>query len=293
VIQRSGPIRLLAPTTIGVLLLGALLSGGLVRAEPAEDPDELRRTQEKMAELYEAKDDLKSALRSWRELLAADPERVRYLDQVSRLAIELGLHRDAVGPARKLVAKEPRNLRYLSRLVRALTGSDLYREALPLLETLQGQAPADEETRRELASAYEAAKRPRDALVQVDWLLARHPREVELRLLRVALLGDLDREREQVVELERIAALVPSGPRAAEVQRQLAQVFLDREDYTGAERHLEAALRAVPGDSRAKALLQKIRAERAAAKVRRARERRDAEQYQDWLIDIQDRGEDF
>lgn len=270
-----------------------MLHAAVVLAQPADEPDELRRTQEKMAELYETKDDLKAALRIWRELLATAPERVLYLDRVSRLALELDLHRDAIEPARKLVARAPQNQRYLSRLVRALTGAGRYREALPYLEALRGRAPADEATRRELVSAYEAAKRYPDALAQVDWLIARHPTEIELRLTRVALLGSLDRDREQLRELERVAALAPSGRRAAEVQRQIAEVYLEREEHDRAERHLELALRAAPGDRRSGALLAKLRAEREASRRRRIDARHEAERYQDWLRDIQDRGEDF
>jgi predicted Zn-dependent protease len=258
-----------------------------------EGDEEIARTQEKMAELYESKDDFKSALKIWRELLVTQPDKERYLDQVARLAVQLNDYQTALTPSRKLAQRFPQSARYRARLISVLLALKLDKEAMGQLEWMKRRSPNDPEVHKELATAYEAAKRNREALSEYDWLLARYPKNVDYRLARASLLGDLNREQEQLKELELLATMVPAGVRAAEVHRQIGEIYYHREDYDKAEAHLGRALAAAPSDKTASSLLAKIRATRAEAKRRALAESEEAERYEDWLSDIQERAEDI
>jgi len=263
-------------------------------AAAEEEDDELVETQEKMADLLEGKEDLRGAYKVWRELLAQRPRSATTLDNVSRLALELKRHKEALDPARRLVQLDAGNPRYRARLVAALLANNRHAEVVPHLQWLQQRAPADVEVRKELAAAYHEAKRWTDALVHYDWLVARFPRDIEHRLTRAALYGDMNQESRQRAELQQLAKLLaPSDKRLAEIHFQLGEHYFHDEDYARAEASLEAALRVSPRHAEARALLAKLRAAREAANRRARGEQREAEHYQDWLLDIQQRAEDF
>jgi tetratricopeptide (TPR) repeat protein len=274
----------------------------------AERDGELLRAQEKMAELHEGKDDLKSALKVWRELLAQSPESPKYLAQVSRLCVDLGQFREALEPSRKLVRLRPNEVTARRQLVAALLGlgtgprksgttsrgavPSALSEALPHLEWLKARAPDDVESRQELAEAYETMKRPREALEQYTWLLARLPGNLEYRLARANVLGDLGREEEQLREFQQILPLL-SRERAGDVHREIGEIYYHREDFQRAEQHLQSALSAAPADAKTRALLHQLLAAAAEARRRAAEEVEEAARYEDWMLDIQSRSEDF
>jgi tetratricopeptide (TPR) repeat protein len=274
-----------------LIIICCVVPGAAARGD---EDDELLETQEKMADLLEGKDDLRGAYKIWREVLSQHPRSATALDNASRLALELKRHKEALDPARRLVQLDAGNPRHRARLVAALLANNLQAEAVPHLQWLQQRAPADVEVRKELAAAYHEAKRWTDALVHYDWLVARFPRDVEHRLARAALYGDMNQESRQRAEVQQLIKLLgPSDKRFAEVHFQLGELYYHDEDYARAEASLDAALRAAPRHAGARALLAKLRAAREAASRRARREQREAEQYQDWLLDIQERAEDF
>jgi len=287
-------------TLIALLLLPGLALARAQDEEEEKQPElteaqrqgELRRAQEKTAELLEGKEDLKGALAAWRELLEADVTNARYLGNFVRLLVELKRFKEALPPAQRLIQLQPADTKARLLLVTVLTSLDRPAEALPHLEWLKQRAPNDAELRKELVSAYEALKRPAEALRQLDWLIAREPANVEYRLTRAELLADLGRDREQLAELSNLLPRVAGAKRGA-IHKQLGELYFHEEDFEKAEVELKAAQRLLPGDAHCRDLLRQIDEARKAARRRSAEELREAERFSDWLGDMQDRGEDF
>lgn len=261
-------------------------------ARPPGPSDELTATQEKLARLYEERDDPREALRIWRELLAVAPDEPRYLREVVRLSLELERPADALEPARRLVRLQPQSAPHRSQLVAVLAALHREVEALPHLEFLKQRAPGDAEVRKELCDAYQALRRPTQALEQIDWLVQRFPGNLEYRRTRADLLGELNRDAERLAELRRLLPRLPPREQAA-VHREQAQGFIDEERYAEAESELRAALAVHPSDVKSRGLLRQLTGWRDQLRLRRERARRDAEQWSEWLQDVQEHAEDF
>jgi len=256
----------------------------------AERGDELLRTQIKMAELYEAKNDQKTALKLLRELLAQHPDNVKVLAHIGRLAHDLNLPDQVLEVAPRLVKLKPDEARYRLWLATALVARGRQPEALTHLQWLQHKTPDDAALRKDLAATYEMIKQPVRALQQYDWLVARFPRVVEYRLARSNLYGDLKRTKEQLAELE---AVVRMSPKNVEARLELATFAFDEEKFDEAERQAEAILSVDPRNAKAMALLARMKAARALAEKMAVEEYRLEERYQDWQSDLQERSEDF
>lgn len=260
--------------------------------EEAERRQELTRTQEKMAELYEAKDDLKNAWQIWQELLADEPLNAKYLFNASRLAAALKKYQAALLPAQKLIDIDSDKLEYRDNLASILVALNRYGEALPHLEWLVHRKPQDIELRRDLAAAYEMQKRPADALKQYHWLVVRFPQNTEYRLTRAQLYGDLNQDEKQIDELEAVLKILPPEKKV-EAHRQLAMLYESQEDWSQAEDHWQRLLKQQPQDAQGPVALARIRQARTISNQQQWEEKQENERYQDWLMDIYARGDDF
>lgn len=276
------------------LVLAALLLGPSAAAQ-GDNAAEIRKTQEKMAELYEAKDNMPKALKLWRELLQQHPNERKYMDNVCRIASDLGKHTIALPIAQRLLNLEPNNATYRKRLAQALLAAKRPKDALPHLEWILNKKPNDPQLREDIAGIYEAMKRPRLAFAQYQWLIARKPapskdKLLRYRVARMHLYGDLGQESKRLAELK---ALRRDYPQNLEVRRELATYYLDNERYDTARAELKAILAIKKGDPATLAQLAKLEQTILDAKRRAARERVEEERYQDWLLDLQQRAEDF
>lgn len=264
-------------------------------AQGADNAAEIRKTQEKMAELYEAKSDLKGALKVWRELLSENPRDRKVLDNVARLAYGVGEYQAALPVLEQLVRLSPESAIYRTRLAQTLQALKRDNEALPHLEWSLKKTPNDVTLRIAIAAIYEAMKKPKLALAQYDWLIAHKPslptsQLLTYRLTRVSLYADLKLEKAQIAELK---AIERDYPKNLQVRRELATHYLDMEKFDDARRELKAILTLDKSDAKARAQLARIEKAEADA-LRKAAEQREAEErYQDWLLDMQQRAEDF
>jgi predicted Zn-dependent protease len=284
---------------LNTLLLVSLPLLALGRAAPAsaqgDTATEMRQTQEKMAELYEAKNDTAKSLAIWQELLKKHPNERKYMDAVCRLASDLGQHQVALPVAQRLVNLEPNNATYRTRLAEALLGAKREKEALPHLEWSLKKKPNDVALRENIAGIYETIKRPKLALAQYEWLIKRKPapstdKLLKYRITRMHLYSDTKQQSKALSELK---SLRRDYPKNLEVRRELATHYVDTEDYDKARAELKAILAIKKGDPATLAQLAKLEQTLREAKRRAARERAEEERYQDWLLDLQQRAEDF
>jgi predicted Zn-dependent protease len=251
---------------------------------------ELVKTQIKMAELYEAKDDLKSALKIWRQLVAEHPDDLDFTVQLARLAHELNRHEVLLDTSRRLVNSRPSHLLYRFWLSKALLAHRQVDQALVHLNWLRQKQPNDAEIRKELASAYETLKRPDLALEQMCWLIRRFPESVEYRITRAHLFADLKQPAKQIADLQAAAKM---APRNVQVHLELGDLHLfeDRHDRAGG--HYRIALDIEPGNMTVRGRLARLKRARQSAERKALRAFRRQQRYQDWLNDLQERAEDF
>ncbi len=273
----------------------ALLLSGQVALGQGGPADEIRQTQEKMAKLYEAKDAMQKALAIWQGLLKKHPKDRAYMNNVCRIASNLGKHAIALPIAKRLLDLEPSNSTYRRRLAEALLAAKRPKEALPHLAWLLKKNPDDAPLREDVAGIYEMMKKPRLALTQYDWLLKRKPapskdKLMRYRIARMHLYGDLKLESKRLAELK---ALQRDYPKNLEVRRELATSYIDSEKYDEARAELKAILALKKNDPQSLAQLAKLEQTRRDAKRRAALERAQEERYRDWLLDLQQRAEDF
>jgi tetratricopeptide (TPR) repeat protein len=256
----------------------------------AEREDALIKTQLKIAELHEAKNDIATALKLLRDLLKQRPENMHIAARVARLAFDLQQYDVVLQVGRKLVMRYPSNVRYRLWVATAMVAKGQSTKALHDLEWLQRKRPNDPEVRKDLASAYEQLKQPARALVHYDWLIAREPRNVEYHLARAGLYGDLKQEKKQRQELTLILQLAPDN---MDVRLELAEHAYHRERFDEAESHAKVVLSRDPRNMKALALLDRIKKARERAKRKSVQEFRMDERFGDFQSDLQERSEDF
>jgi predicted Zn-dependent protease len=256
----------------------------------AEREDELIKTQLKIAELYEAKNDTKNALKILRDLLKQRPGNMHLMARVGQIAHDMEQHDIVLQVGPKLVMRYPNKARYRVWVATALVAKGQATKAIKDLEWLQRKRPNDAELRKDLAYAYEQLKLPAKALAQYDWLIAREPRNVEYRLTRAALLGDLRQEKKQRQELKMIMQLAPDN---MDVRLELADFSYHEERFDEAEAHAKFVLSREPRNMKALGLLDRIKKARKKAKRKSVNEFRMDERYGDFQSDLQERSEDF
>lgn len=278
-----------------LLAFALLLVATAALAQGADNAAEIRKTQEKMAELYEAKSDLEGALKIWRELLSESPKDRKVLDNVARLAYGVGQYQAALPVLQTLIKLAPESAKYRTRLAQTLQALKRDNEALPHLEWSLKKTPNDVKLRIAIAAIYEAMKKPKLALAQYDWLIAHKPplpanQLLTYRLTRASLYADLKMDKAQVAELK---AIERDYPKNLQVRRELATHYLDTEKFDDARRELQAILALDKSDAKARAQLARIEKAEADARRKAAEQREADERYQDWLLDMQQRAEDF
>ena len=190
--------------------------------------------QLKLAELLEAKDDLKGALGIWTELLAGDPKNVGHLHQAARLAIQLERYTLARVLGRRLVKLQPRSLLGRTRLALALSETGLHAEALGHLRWVAGRAPRDPLVRRQLARALEATGSYAGALTQLAWLGAHGRSNLEDHLARVRLHRVLKQPHNERVMLRWLLPRVAGRSEETGVRQELAENLEADDDLAGA-----------------------------------------------------------
>jgi tetratricopeptide (TPR) repeat protein len=113
----------------------------------------------------------------------------------------------------------------------------------------------------QLADLYRKAGRGRDAVALCREGLVRYPHYATARLiLAKALLGEGDQDG----ALAEVGLLLAAAPHDAEAQRLAAEINRRAGRLEVAVEHLEAAVRADPGDRESRALLGLLRAEAPA-----------------------------
>lgn len=218
---------------------------------PLTEPErrqERLATQLKLAELLEARDDLAGALKIWTELLAGEPRNTDYLEQASRLAMELQRHVTARELGRRLVRLRPQGLLGRTRLARALSETGLHAEALKHLRWAARRSPKDPVVRRLLARTLEATNSHAEAMVQLVWLGARGQADLEDHLARARLHRLLGQPKNERLMLRWLLPRVAGRSEEAEVRQDLADNLEAAGDVSGALAQYHWLVGQAPGD---------------------------------------------
>lgn len=122
-----------------------------------------------------------------------------------------------------------------------------------------------------LAELHRKAGEPERALEILEQGLSRHPRYLSARIVRARCLRAVDRPERAREAFEDVLRLDDENPVAL---RSLAELALERGDRDGARRHLEALLRARPGDDESRAMLAELEEEAREEEAREEEELR-------------------
>lgn len=266
-------------------------------AAHAEDPPppspRLIKVQEDMADLYEGKGELASALAIYRRLHRALPRELRYLQHISRLTFDMGKVAESLEPTKALLARTPNDPKLRRRLLDIYNTLKRPRAGFPHLEWLAQRAPGDVALTREYAEALEEQKKHAAAL-QVYDRLAKLKISAKLRLeidlTRAGILATLGKERQYAKLVE---TLRKKHPKNLAVRCEYGDYLAGEDDLHAAQREVQALNIMAPHDPRVQALRLRLAKRVAQERERAWKARLRAERWADWARDLQLRAEDF
>ena len=228
-----------AQLNLGILLLNADPKAAVV---PLSKAVELQPSQSRPRYLLgiaqERSGDLAGAAQSFEGATHLDPKDADALTHLGGLMLRLGKPDEAEGKFRQALEIEPKSPSALQGLAQSLElqkkpeAAEAYRNYLAV-------QPSDAAAEQRVIHSLLEEKKYDAALAELDKLPKTNPPSMETLKLRADILIGQKKSDEAIAVLQQAIQLAPND---AQLHGGLGRLYMDKRDFTGAEKELKAAL---------------------------------------------------
>ena len=209
----------------------------------------------KKAVALAAKEDVVAAVEAYKRALTADPLHIPAYDGLGKVYFRMGFREEAdrefaIADGLEKLSKNPDDIEVAVKMGRAMMDKGLHKLAPPYLEPLAKKHPRHPDLLKILGLCHKSLGQDKKAREYFRSGLERWPRDADfyLHLGSMELKAGNNKEGERLTNMARLLAKISSDPNDHPSRYELAQMFLQREQFAEAAVYIREAVGINSGD---------------------------------------------